>query len=154
MNFSPIKHLFRLSLCGIIILALANCKQKDKPALNIEQNAGLPSDFTEFYEKFHSDSIYQMKHIEFPLKGFPNQADSATIAGDNFYWTADTWKIHNMKAFNDSLFTRKFDVPLPTAVNEIVFQKNTPFAMVRRFFKKGDDWYLIYYSAMNPMSEN
>jgi len=31
----------------------------------------LPDDFKKFYEKFHTDSSYQMKHIIFPLEGIP-----------------------------------------------------------------------------------
>jgi hypothetical protein len=139
--------------CLIFILIFTNCKRKGESLLK-EQPNEIPTDFAQFYEKFHSDSVYQMSHIQFPLDGYPTNADSVSIADKNFHWTADTWVMHTMKAFNDSLYTRTLEVPLAGIVNETVYQKNTPFGMVRRFFKRGDEWYLIFYSGMNSMKEN
>lgn len=140
-------------LCFTLMLIFTDCKRKGEPLLK-EQPSGVPADFAQFYEKFHTDSVYQMSHIQFPLDGYPTNADSISIADKNFHWTADTWVMHTMKAFNDSLYTRTLDAPLPGIVNETVYQKNTPFGMVRRFFKRGDEWYLIFYSGMNSMKEN
>lgn len=32
-------------------------------------DARLPADFVEFYRRFHSDSLYQIEHINWPLAG-------------------------------------------------------------------------------------
>ena len=135
-------------------ILFSDCKKKE-PSMKtgLESSKELPSDFVDFYAKFHSDSVYQLAHIQFPLEGYPSNADSAVMASRSFHWMADTWVIHNMQAFNDSLFTRQFDVSMPGVVNETIYQKNTPFGMFRRFFKRDNEWALIFYSAMNPMKE-
>ena len=113
----------------------------------------LPADFLAFYDKFHQDSAYQMAHIIFPLEGYPAQVDSATMAEGTFRWYAETWRMHKMAGFTNSDFTRTFDQAIPGIVNETVRQNGTPFGMFRRYYKRGDDWFLIMYSDMNPMKE-
>jgi Domain of unknown function (DUF4348) len=143
--------LLAINFC-LIILFLTDCKRKD-PVLK-GQVQGLPDDFVAFYEKFHADSAYQMAHIQFPLEGYPAQADSLVLAAGDFRWTADKWVMHRMQAFTDSLYNRTFDVSIPGIVNETIRQKNTPFGMYRRFYKRGEDWTLILYADMNPLQEN
>jgi hypothetical protein len=143
-------------LLFITLLSSTSCKRDAKVkevVITPEQAQAVPDDFLEFYKKFHSDSAYQMAHIQFPLEGFPSQADSAVIASGNFRWTAETWRMHRMEAFSDTAFTRTFLSPLPEMVGETLRQKNTPFAMYRRFYKRGNDWNLIFYSDMNAMKE-
>jgi hypothetical protein len=144
------------SLLFITLSFSTSCKRDAKVKEVIiapEQAQALAADFLEFYKKFHTDSAYQMGHIQFPLEGFPSQADSTLIASGTFRWTADTWRMHRMEAFSDTAFTRTFESPLPEMVGETLRQKNTPFAMYRRFYKRGNDWNLIFYSDMNAMKE-
>jgi hypothetical protein len=56
--------------------------------------------------------------------------------------------------FVDSLYSRKFDSPLPTIITEVIKQKDTPYGSYRRFLKRDDAWYLIFYSDMNRMDSN
>ena len=57
--------------------------------------------------------------------------------------------------YADSLYTRKFDMPMPTVITEVIMQKQTTFGTYRRFLKRDNDWMLIFYSDMNRMgSEN
>jgi hypothetical protein len=144
------------SILFITLLFSTSCKRDAKVkevTIAPEQAQAVPSDFLEFYKKFHTDSAYQMAHIQFPLEGYPSQADSATIASGTFRWNAETWRMHRMDAFSDTAFIRSFESPLPEMVGETLRQKNTPFAMYRRFYKRGNDWTLIYYSDMNAMKE-
>ena len=137
----------------ILTLLVISCKH-NPPALKKEEAAELPADFVTFYEKFHSDSLFQMAHISFPLEGYPMSPDSATLAS-NFRWTADKWRMHKGMMYADSLYTRKFDMPFPTAITEVIMQKQTPYGTYRRFLKRDNDWMLIFYSDMNRMgSEN
>ena len=123
-----------------------SCQQKSN--LNENEKKELPPDFVAFYAKFHIDSIYQINHIQFPLPGFPSQVDS--IAG-NFQWTKENWRMHRSEFFKDSLFTRSFEMPMPIVVNETVLIKSTSVGTFRRFFKRDNDWYLIFYSDMNKI---
>ena len=60
-----------------------------------DAESSVPMDFMDFYMKFHQDSIYQMEHIQFPLKGMPAMAiDLAQDSINNFYWQEEEWKVH------------------------------------------------------------
>ncbi len=153
---------FRTSLFIIVLtlLALSSCKKNQKqevkePALSVEETQALPPDFLDFYKKFHSDSLYQMAHIQFPLQGYPTQVDNDTTVyiDENYRWQPNTWLMHRMEGFTDTAFTRKFEVPLPMAVSETIHQRNSPFKMFRRFYKRDNEWFLIYYGAMNAISD-
>ena len=136
----------------ILAFLLTSCKPQ-APALKQDEVAGLPPDFVTFYEKFHADSAFQMAHISFPLEGYPMSPDSATLA-NNFRWTADKWLMHRGAMFVDSLYTRRFDRPMATVITEVIMQKERPFGTYRRFLKRDDSWYLIFYSDMNRIDSN
>jgi hypothetical protein len=138
--------------CLIVAVLITSCKRQP-PALNQTEAEGLAADFVQFYEKFHADSAYQMAHISFPLEGYPMSPDSATLA-NNFRWTADKWAMHRGNMFVDSLYTRRFDSPLPNMITEVIIQKDRPFGTYRRFLKRDDGWYLIFYSDMNRMDSS
>lgn len=57
-----------LLFCSFILL-FSNCKNKPQALQQTKTEADLPKDFREFYQQFHTDSSYQMAHIEWPLKG-------------------------------------------------------------------------------------
>ncbi len=136
----------RVTLLFIMLLGLSSCQKKSN--LSDTEKKELPSDFVAFYTKFHSDSLYQIAHIQFPLSGFPSQVDSIA---DNFSWTKENWRMHRAENFKDSLFTRTFETPLPNCVNESVVIKNTSVGTFRRFYKRDNEWYLIFYSDMNKI---
>jgi hypothetical protein len=128
-----------------------SCKKKS--SLNREEKGALPKDFVAFYDKFHKDSAYQMAHITFPLDGLPTHADSSVFDNGGFRWQKENWRMHRLENFSDSLFIRQFDNPTEGYVLEVVKQKDTPFGIMRRFFKRGEEWFMIYYSDMNTIQE-
>lgn len=153
---NPIKYpaLSVVSVFIFMALIFMNCNSPvNPPKGDLTVSKELPADFVTFYEKFHQDSAYQMAHIIFPLEGYPAQVDSATIAEGTFRWYAESWRMHKMAGFTSSDFTRTFEQTLPGIVNETVLQNGTPFGMFRRYYKRGDEWFLIMYSDMNPMKE-
>jgi hypothetical protein len=142
------KMLSILSRLVIAIILLVGCKKASKP-LSKEEMTTLPNDFVQFYEKFHTDSAYQMAHIQFPLDGYPAQADSALVASGTFKWQKETWRMHRLEAFSDSLFTRTFEIPMDGFVTEKIKQKDMPYGLYRRFYRRGNNWVLIFYSDLN-----
>ena len=130
----------------LLALGLSQC-QPPQPVPPPDMQ-GMPEDFLAFYQRFLSDSAYQMAHIEFPLQGLPMGADSVT---QTFYWEKSTWRIHRdwTKADSTVHFERHFESPLPNIVTEVVQQKNTPLGIIRRFYKRDTAWLLIYYADMN-----
>ena len=147
-----------LSVVSVFIFTaffFTNCnrKKETKESFSMEVSKELPADFLAFYDKFHQDSAYQMAHIIFPLEGYPAQVDSATVAEGTFRWYAETWRMHKMAGFTSTDFTRTFEEKLPGMINETILQNGSPYGMFRRYYKRGDEWFLIFYSDMNPIKE-
>jgi hypothetical protein len=134
-----------------LIIFGESCKKKS--SLNKEEKGVLPKDFVAFYDKFHKDSAYQMAHITFPLDGLPTRADSSVFENGGFRWQKEDWQMHRLENFSDSMFIRQFEYPTEGYVHELVKQKDTPFGIIRRFYKRGDEWFLIFYADMNTIQE-
>lgn len=119
-------------------------------AQNEEAPSALPTGFRKFYENFHRDSIYQLNHIRFPLEGIPERENHPEDLA-NFYWKKDDWILH--RPFNpmDGSFIRDFQSLGEEMVIERIHHSEADFGMLRRFSRDGDDWYLIYYAAMNKL---
>ena len=133
---------------------LWSCGGGDTQSAEGQPEGALSSDmesFVEFYQRFHTDSLYQISHIIFPLEGLPDDADSATIASGSFRWTKKDWKMQRPFDFEMSDFGRELKEPGPGLVEEIIYHKKLPYVLVRRFSYLGGDWYLIYYAGMNKV---
>jgi len=104
-------------------------------------------EFKEFYQKFSTDSAFQIEHTVFPLEGVRSPKDSLDKIDPNFRWTRDQWVIH--QSFDDAngTFTREF-VEMPGLVTEIISDQSRQFTMERRFGKLSSGWHLIYYREM------
>lgn len=139
------------------LVAFFACKNTaDKPA-NTENTATetpeLPAGFADFYQQFHSDSLYQVAHIVWPLEGLPNNADSATVAAKTFHWTPEEWKMQHQFDFQVSEYKREI-VPLTeTIVMERILHQSGQFGMIRRFAIVGGEWHLIYYAGVNRLMQ-
>lgn len=149
MQFKRVISQLSLVILALVVVCVA-CK--NEPKLSKAETQGLTEDFVQFYNKFHSDSAYQMAHIQFPLEGYPsgNLADSVGNVAD-FRWTADKWVMHRLPQFNDSLYARQFEQPMPIMVNEIIIEKAKNYGTLRRFLKRDNEWFLIFYSDMNRL---
>ena len=115
----------------------------------------LPQDFEEFYDRFHSDSLYQLDHIVFPLEGLPHSTGDGdtTDVTKRFFWQREGWKKHNH--FNDpsGQFEHWYEVKGDRVVEHYLQIKGTKIVMHRRFAKLDDEWYLIYYSGLREREE-
>jgi|SRR5690625_791279 len=141
------------SLSFLISLALGSCQSDEKKDVSIssEMVEDTPPDFQDFYIQFHTDSGYQMEHILFPLDGTP--AAEQQNDGD-FRWTREEWKMHSMDHFDPGQFTVRRDIVDSTLITEYIRDKNSGFGIKRRFAKFDEEWFLIYYSAMNPDAQD
>ena len=138
-------------LMGIVALSLFSCKesQKEGDSKHSETvNSGVPN-FDEFYQKFHSDSIYQLNHIVFPLEGMPGQAGEQEYTNPNFRWQKEDWVIHKgFQNINDE-FSLEFRPIDETLMIEVIRHKASNYIMKRHFAYMDDGWYLIYYAGLN-----
>jgi hypothetical protein len=137
-----------ISLCGILFFS---CKKKEtKPDTNTEAMISLPEDFRAFYENFHTDSLFQIRHTAFPLKGLPINADSLTLASDNFFHEEKDWKMQRAIDFSKGEFIQTMIPLTDRIVTERILKADNQFGIERRFAKLSDgEWNLIYYCAPN-----
>lgn len=137
----------------LIFVTAESCQSAENKdtALSADLNKDAPADFQDFYIQFHTDSGYQMDHILFPLDGTPAAEQQND---DDFRWTKDDWKLHSMDHFDPDRFSVQRDIIDSTLITEYIRDKNSGFGIKRRFAKFDEEWFLIYYSAMNPDSQN
>jgi hypothetical protein len=139
-------------------LTLHACQQSTEqqsssqsPAV-MPHSSDIPDDFLEFYRRFHQDDAYQLEHIIFPLKGLPQSADSATIAADNYFWQKEGWVFHKSYDYETGDFSRKFIRYTDELITEQIRHRQAGMGLIRRYARLGDDWFLIYYAALNNIS--
>ena len=132
-----------------LLLLICSCKKNTGSISNVHQ---LPKDFTQFYDKFHDDSLYQMEHIIFPLEGMP--ASEGKLTDPDFKWMKEDRQIHKPFTDPNGDYTRELFAMDSSIVIEKIRLKNNEFGMERRFAKSNDEWYLIYYAAMNRLVKN
>jgi hypothetical protein len=142
--------LLALSLFG----ACQNNPSGNEVAVPLEDETIDLSDFYAFYQRFHSDSLFQINHIIFPLKGLPRDADSAMVAEGSYFWDRDSWAMHKPFDFELSEYEREIKPFRSNMIQERIIHGPTGTGMIRRFAKLSDgEWHLIYYSDMNRLEQ-
>jgi hypothetical protein len=110
-------------------------------------------DFDTFYERFLTDSTFQMSRINFPLQGLPTNADSTDFAA-GFNWEARNWDIHKKVDYVELGYQREVQKISEYLTTETLI--NPQGYGVRRRFKVNTEgeWFLIYYAAPNAVNTN
>ena len=131
-------------------------KEKDRSTeadltthLQSENKPDIPSDFLLFYTKFHTDSLYQVGHISFPLEGMPAYNDSLAWAQPDFKWTKEDWVMHKILDERKDDFLENL-VPMgKDLIFEFTPTSDKKLWVARRFLKSNGEWNLIYYAGVN-----
>lgn len=101
--------------------------------------------FETFNRKFHSDSIFQMSRIKFPLKG-------QLIDGfENHNWNSKTWHLMTTEVGSKNLpkeFKRKI-TKTDSSVVESIWIENSGFKLEREFKPINNQWFLTSYNEVN-----
>ncbi len=101
--------------------------------------------FETFNKRFHSDSVFQLKRIAFPIQG-------GYFATDTFFsWTPENWILHR-NAIGEAVDKAIFDHTikrLDKMVTEKITISNSGFSFERRFTLKNRIWYLTYCKETN-----
>lgn len=97
-------------------------------------------DFGVFNKKFHSDTIFQLDRIKFPLEG--GYADGF----ERGEWTKDNWEyLKSPLPAKDLPEEYKQKVTYSdTLVTEKIWIENSGFSTERHFKVINDKWYLVY----------
>lgn len=125
-----------------------NPKQQENTVAKTEQEAesSLPSDFHDFYNRFHTDSIFQMSRIIFPLTGVAQEGDSIRVIV-NKQWQAEDWKLHKPFDNHGGTFERTFTNE-NGIISETIIGNGGMFSLEKRYSKLVDEWHLIYYQGL------
>lgn len=144
-----IKFLFFVPLV-MLVLFQTSCSNSDVDQTTNAKNEELPLDFVNFYEIFHSDSVFQKKHIVFPLQGIPSIDSQTMDQVSAFTWGANGWVMHHKVDNSENLYDITYQILAPTMITEQIHLKGSNYKMLRRFSKsRNNQWYMIYYAAMN-----
>ena len=104
--------------------------------------------FERFYERFHTDSLFQISRIQFPLPGLPSNPTAAQLDGEQHFHTLDDWRMHRLIDFDTEPGVTQNIESFGDIVNERICVNNT-FCQLRRFYLREDGWYLIHYDDLN-----
>lgn len=135
-----------------ISLSIWSCDRKTSNSLTAVTLEDTNKDFRTFFDKFHSDSLYQIAHIQQPLKGIPAMVKDESLLDGSYIWPMDNWVMH--KPFNNigNEYLREYIIMDKNIIIENIKHKVSGFGMERRFIKENGDWYLNYYAGMNMMN--
>ena len=160
--YGPIVHTHTMIKIGIFLISFlllfVACKQQNatpKTGEIMETSGALPPDFESFYQKFLTDSLYQIAHITWPLQGLKTiQIDSTTPGTSDLYWTLSEWRMHRIDMIKSGENKRKFQTIGDVMVIEQVRALSVPYGIERRYAKQANnEWELIYYAATHEMKE-
>lgn len=146
--------LFFAVVCSVCFFACRN----DNTTSSAVNTGGIETidalggeNFGEFYDKFLSDSLFQVSRIVFPVAGRPKFVDSLTHK-DEFYYTPDVWAMHKKIDLTDTKkFNRKFTDFGIGLVQEIIEMKEGKDVLFieRRYRLDGKKWFLIFFGNLN-----
>ncbi|MEK6479889.1 hypothetical protein WJR50_20265 [Catalinimonas sp. 4WD22] len=99
-------------------------------------------DFDEFYEKFLTDSSFQMERIQFPLPGIKTTGEEED-SDSTYHWTRDEWVMLKKPNLEGTEFERKLQVSDTLATDEI-FTENAGFYFKMVYEPVKRKWHLVY----------
>lgn len=136
----------------MVLLIFTQCNRKSNPVKGkpSSQNkitkkevttpaAKKTENFDVFYKKFHTDSLFQLSRVQFPLKG-----QQIHLKGTNS-WKKDNWMM--IKATAAEIDRAEYNVKTVRKVDsyfEGIYCKNCGFSFEMEYRLINGKWYLIY----------
>lgn len=108
------------------------------------QRSNSIEDFHQFYLQFHSDSVFQMERIQFPLEGGIYDDDKVQR------WSKKNWQLIKYTVFevDTSQFKVLFD-KTDTLVNERIYIPNSGFDFHCKYKLINGKWFLVFCLDQN-----
>jgi hypothetical protein len=125
------------------ILFFINCN-KDGHSLKTVSKTVFVEDFDSFYDQFHSDSLFQMARIKFPLKG--HNVDGF----EKINWTKENWNMLRTKIYDidKTQFKTNFKKNKTTFIQKCTVL-DSGFSSELRFELIDKKWFLVYALEKN-----
>ncbi|TNE65448.1 MAG: DUF4348 domain-containing protein, partial [Bacteroidetes bacterium] len=111
--------MLRLFVLVVFCAAFSACQNPSSssntpssPELTTQASAvELPEDFKAFYQKFHTDSLFQLEHIAWPLQGDKSvRVDAERMEKRTTTWEKATWHMHRPVDFSSGEFKQHWEV--------------------------------------------
>lgn len=122
-----------------VIFAFSDSFAQGKPKGMVKIQGTPPEEFPVFYERFHSDSAFQMSRIIFPLQGLRQ------FGKEEIPWTADNWELMRTRIYQ--VDTTQFKTKIKQKkkyFEQTLWIEGTKFSSKRRFELRGNRWFLVY----------
>ena len=139
MNKTPSRVVILVSLLFFLI----NCKRSEK-LKNIQKSAVVVENFEVFYNQLHSDSLFQISRIKFPLEGQNRDGFEKNK------WTKVNGILLKTKIYDiDTLEFKTEWKKTGTSFVEKCSLENSGFSSEYRFQLIEKKWYLTYALDIN-----
>lgn len=136
------KNHFRQVLAFLVFfftIFVSDSFSQGKPKSMAKIQGSPPEEFSVFYERFHSDSVFQMSRIRFPLSGIME------IGKEEIPWTPEKWELMRTRIYQVDTTQFKTKVKLKKKYFEqTLWIEGTNFSSKRRFELLGNRWFLVY----------
>jgi hypothetical protein len=120
-------------------------KSKSDSSVKKLEKSEPAENFDEFNKKFHSDSVFQVSRVDFPIEG-------KHVSGfEQYDWNRKNWQFQAVPVaekteigeYQHSLVQRD------TLITERFWIPDSGFEVERQFKLIGNKWFLIYYNDIN-----
>ena len=133
-----------------MVFVAFSCNEKKEAIKNFKkiENVSakkLNESFDTFNIQFHSDSIYQISRVAFPIGG-------KYVEGfEKYKWTQNNWRFLKTQVLkNNKIEDCKHSlIQNDTLVIEKFWIDNSGFKLERKFKRVNGKWYLTYYDDIN-----
>lgn len=131
----------------LLVFILISCNRNSEKKNNyvIKNTANTVENFDEFNIRFHTDSIFQLARINFPIEG-------KSIDGfDRNEWNSENWEMLKTPVVDKSE-NKEYEhslVKSDTLVVEKYWIKDSGFLVERKFKRVKNKWFLTYYNDVN-----
>ena len=142
MYKSQIFKAFLWSATLQMLFSACGSGETSQQATDINGQGTETENFASFYAKFHTDSLFQIDRISWPLNGNFVQ-DSAGVATDLHHKKVD-WLMHRPIDDNPDFVQQIQPLTEDLDIEEIKALAGK-YKIERRFSRMGDGWHLIYY---------
>ena len=153
-NHESMRRLLYILVCCV---AIAGCKSTSKTQKTPETNgktsateAAAPKksakaeDFDKFYDRFHTDSAFQLSRVKFPLKGGEVGLEKTTP------YTRQNWQMMRTRIYDIDKSQYKVEYKkTETTFTQRVWVEGSGFSTECRFELIGIQWFMVYVNDEN-----
>ena len=126
----------------ILVAVMLSCRTSKHAAA--EPPGILHENFDRFYDRFHSDTVFQLSRVRFPLGGY--RADGM----EEVKWSRDNWPYMRTRIYD--VDTTIYKISYKKTENEFVqkvWLENSGFSSESRFRLIKNKWFLVYVLDLN-----